>query len=399
MPQFGDNTKVTDDAWARLLQSLPASYTLWVDGSTYRAECNVSGGTDYSGTDACEVIQAAIDALSTSGGKIFFQPGTYVLEGVYPNNIRLASNIILEGAGYKTCFQGIVWGASELVRIEDKVNIIIKRIRFCETSAAKPADKASYTNGIGISGASSNIIIENCWCEDMGGAGITIQVNSAETTESIKIINNNVASCGRVSTLPFPGIFFAVAHASAVIQDVIIQNNEVWYNGTRGIFLNWQAGTMKQIEATHNYISENGKDIDLYPGIDEYPANAGLDYNTFKDNIVYDNWDPQIRATGTHTVVKDNTGYNPVGIITNPYPAATGNLTNLEAAQAYPTSEAVYTVVYTPKTVIVGGGTISAIDVNGLTTGLTSGVFHLGVGETIKVTHSVNPTINQVRAE
>ncbi len=47
----------------------------------------------------------------------------------------------------------------------------------------------------------------------------------------------------------------------------------------------------------------------------------------------------------------------------------------------------------------VGGGTISAIDINGVTTGLTSGVFHLDIGETISVTHTVNPTINQVRAE
>jgi polygalacturonase len=62
--------------WGRILESIPASYTIWKDGSTYRAECNIAGGTDYSGTDASTVIQAAIDALS-AGGKILIRKATY----------------------------------------------------------------------------------------------------------------------------------------------------------------------------------------------------------------------------------------------------------------------------------------------------------------------------------
>ena len=64
-------------AWVtRLLESIPASYTIWKDGSTYRAECLLKGGADYSGTDASTVIQSVIDVLS-NGGKITFKQGLY----------------------------------------------------------------------------------------------------------------------------------------------------------------------------------------------------------------------------------------------------------------------------------------------------------------------------------
>jgi len=53
----------------RLTSSIPTSYTVFKDGSTYYAECNLpGGGTPYSGTNASTVIQSAIDA--TTRGKI-----------------------------------------------------------------------------------------------------------------------------------------------------------------------------------------------------------------------------------------------------------------------------------------------------------------------------------------
>jgi len=53
----------------RLSGAIPSSYTVFKIGSTYYAECNVPGGTEYSGADASTVIQAAINA-SPSGGKV-----------------------------------------------------------------------------------------------------------------------------------------------------------------------------------------------------------------------------------------------------------------------------------------------------------------------------------------
>jgi len=78
MPQFSDGQKISEAlVWDRLIQSGPASYVIWKDGTQTKAECLLKGGTDYTtGTDAT-VMQAAIDALTT--GTILVKKATYSL--------------------------------------------------------------------------------------------------------------------------------------------------------------------------------------------------------------------------------------------------------------------------------------------------------------------------------
>jgi len=79
MPVFSDGQKISAAlAWDRMIQSVPASYMVWKDGSTYRAECLLKGGTDYSGTGAATVIQEAIDA-SPAGALIILKAAKYEL--------------------------------------------------------------------------------------------------------------------------------------------------------------------------------------------------------------------------------------------------------------------------------------------------------------------------------
>ena len=42
---------------------------------------------------------------------------------------------------------------------------------------------------------------------------------------------------------------------------------------------------------------------------------------------------------------------------------------------------------HSPKTIVVTGGDLSLITINGVDTGLIAGVFKLGIGETIAVTY------------
>jgi len=78
MPQFSDGQKISEAlVWDRLIQSGPASYVIWKDGTQTKAECLLKGGTDYTtGTDAT-VMQAAIDGLTT--GTILVKKATYSL--------------------------------------------------------------------------------------------------------------------------------------------------------------------------------------------------------------------------------------------------------------------------------------------------------------------------------
>jgi len=67
------------------------SYTIWKEGSNYFAK-NSNGEIEFSGTNASQVINNAINSL-TSGGKIFLRAGNYILD----TPIQLRSGITLEG--------------------------------------------------------------------------------------------------------------------------------------------------------------------------------------------------------------------------------------------------------------------------------------------------------------
>jgi hypothetical protein len=91
------------------------------------------------------------------------------------------------------------------------------------------------------------------------------------------------------------------------------------------------------------------------------------------------------------TTVVNNSGYNPLGTIANPWQPS-GALINSGGGSADPVSGRLYTVRQSPKTIIITGGTVSQIAIDGTPTGLAAGVFKLGIGETITVTYSATPT-------
>ena len=91
------------------------------------------------------------------------------------------------------------------------------------------------------------------------------------------------------------------------------------------------------------------------------------------------------------STVINNSGYNPVGIIANPW-RHSGDLTNDGGGSADPVSGRLYTVRQSPKTIIITGGVVTQIAIDGVPTSLSAGVFKLGIAETIAVTYSSLPT-------
>jgi len=129
-------------------------------------------------------------------------------------------------------------------------------------------------------------------------------------------------------------------------------------------------------------------------------AHASNHY-TIANNICFNNTTAAISdlGTGTDKRIIGNIGYNPVGVITNPFVASgAGNIGNASPAGgvAAPASGTVQTVITTPKTIIqTGGTTVSNTSINGTTVATTAGNywFKLGGGETYSVTYSGAPTI------
>jgi len=91
------------------------------------------------------------------------------------------------------------------------------------------------------------------------------------------------------------------------------------------------------------------------------------------------------------STVINNAGYNPVGTIALPWHPS-GALTNDGGGSANPVSGLLYTVRQSAKTIIITGGAGTHIAIDGTPTGLSTGVFKLGIGETITVTYSSTPT-------
>jgi len=107
-----------------------------------------------------------------------------------------------------------------------------------------------------------------------------------------------------------------------------------------------------------------------------------------------------VSLAGTGAVVVNNFGYNPVGSILNPWPTKDHNLTNsVSAGTAGPASGVTYRVSHSPKTIIITGGDVTQIAVNGMALGATAGVYKLGVGETIAVTYGTLTPNTRVFAE
>jgi len=101
-----------------------ASYVVFKVGVTYYAKNGSTGAIDFSGTDAAAVIQDALGALPTAGGKLFIKAGSY------PINTMISikkDNVVLEGEGIFTKLVGAAkdmdtierWGVRSNVQIRD----------------------------------------------------------------------------------------------------------------------------------------------------------------------------------------------------------------------------------------------------------------------------------------
>lgn len=289
MPVYPTGTKVTQPQWERLIGATPTSYTVFKKDSRYYAECNIPGGTDYSGTDPTTVIQAAIDA----GGKIFIKAATYTL----PSKISLKDNVVLQGESWNTIFT-VSGGYTDYRIIEipsgcdnavvanlkivgggvDANGITVDAGGVCENNAIIRCwvDNASHTAGICVAGTNTlvrdclvtniassvsssaciwvtsrlafNVKIEDCTAKDSDVAGLVLDDRPRNTT----IINfkaKNVRSGIAVSSpVAEPRIHYTKIINPTVIEswrgiqvtysrDVLILGGTILCNGYNGIYL------------------------------------------------------------------------------------------------------------------------------------------------------------------
>lgn len=195
-------------AWKRLLQSIPANYTIWTDGATYYAECNVVGGTDYDDPDAKTVIAAAINA--TTQGKIVFR-GELTLAGTSPLiSVSSKSNIALCGPAKLTVEDGSI-GSVNIIHLPDCINVSV-------------TDLEVDGNAGNVTGDWSGIFFEDSercsardnYLHDIDGSRHNLRVVNSK---HMKVLGNTIADClGK-------GIDVWAYGATGGMNDILVEGN------------------------------------------------------------------------------------------------------------------------------------------------------------------------------
>ena len=168
-----------------------------------------------------------------------------------------------------------------------------------------------------------------------------------------------------------PGIWLEeVEHC--VIKGNMVYDNLVTEHGEGGITLYGDVDYCL-IEGNKCFDTQDPK-TQKY-GIDIFAATC--DANLILGNDVRNNLTAGIHDAGTGTIIRNNPGYNPVGI----------------ASIVVGESPFTHTAGASPETVYVSGGTVQSITKGGNNFGLTAGVFELEPYESIVVTYTVAPTM------
>jgi len=179
------------------------SYIVWTDGKNIYARNCTTGKIDFSGTDASDVIQSAINSMVNSGGgRIFVKAGTYTLTRA----IRLYSNMMIEGEGALTLF---------------------KIANVVESQIASPA--SSGQNTVTVSDASKFKVGQQVFIGTKSTTSSNWEINriagiSGNTITLVQPLRNNYSTTDTVYTA-FHGIE-AYNSQYVVIKDIAIDGNK-----------------------------------------------------------------------------------------------------------------------------------------------------------------------------
>ena len=289
--------KLSQSRLRRLSETIPSTYTIWKDGSTYRAETNMSGGTDYNGTNASIVIQAAIDTLTTTGGLIFLKEGHYsistALNMLSDVTVKGATNgaTVLEATGSVTIFKNKNQASGDTftdfdIQLDDmtlNADSGDHGVHFVNVQGFK-LERIIFKGG-----GSTHRAVELDGCE-MGeingcqtvGSGIAVLCPSPKTPRASIIISDNELGGG--AACDHPGLLVDRAYR------IIASNNMINYHGLSSelIFQNSANG----IIISGNHIFDGG-----YHGI-------SIDGCRFIQIIGNDIIDNSQNALGTYDGVK-----------------------------------------------------------------------------------------------
>lgn len=392
-------------------------------------------GVGDGSTDNTSAIQAAIDRLGATGGLVLFGPGVFI-----SGTLTLPSNVVLEGAGYSATTLKLKTGTNASLIVSTDFFSLTGTDdsggthSFGVRNMSIDGNKANNTFGFGIQVYGYDFILENLRVHDCKQDGIytewsgtTFTAPSPDSMEA-SMINVKTHDCGNngvtwngphdslwLNCLSFGNTnhgFHVKGTAALLAVNCHSWNagNICWYLEGEAALINCVgegsggAASQPQVFVGANdcqfiggsyYASGTGK-IGFTIGDGDHTLISGTVINTKILNCttaaVYLNQDngdntfagqlynsPALGGTTNRTSRYDlRSSVNRGGSITTPsVPATTVAQVNTQGVDA---------------TVYITGGTVTAIVVDGVTLGLTSGSVRVPCGNYIAITYSVTPT-------
>lgn len=163
MPQYPDGTEINEAEWNRLIGSIPSSCTVFKIGTTYYAEANFYGGTDYNNPVFSTLMN---NNILTGTGKFCLGKGTYTVTATLAPT---SGSFELGGAGRENTILKLGVNA-HLLQLDSIDDITIRDLSFDGT-------KATYDSSVwsGITGGTvNNVLVENCDFYNFKGKGVYI---------------------------------------------------------------------------------------------------------------------------------------------------------------------------------------------------------------------------------
>jgi len=275
-------------------QHVPSNFTV-----------NADGTSDYKD------IQSAIDALPSTGGKIFIKAGTYEID----STLTIPSNTSLEGVGYSSHIKLADGTNDPLIENDDQAGgnnyMDISNLRIDGNYAN---NTSSFNYGIYFRNV-DNSRIEHVWVHDCSknGAGIFFDSCEYNILSSLHSYDHALASSG---------IYLTTSSNYNILDGCQSYNNGGWgvrvvgsdynvisdctldYNDYSGIRLN--NGDFYTING--NIIRRNKRHgIELYDRSDHNVCNGNIVVNNSRDNA----------NTYSGIAITSNIGYSTYNTITN----------------------------------------------------------------------------------
>lgn len=224
------------------------------------------------GADDDRIIQAAIETLPASGGRIQLSEGTFRLSG----QIRInRHNVTVGGRGWSTKLLPTAFSSHLMYVGEGGDNcvlesfsldgcrtefpdvqhfaLLVSRASNCRMSHLKIHD----TPGSAIYALNADFVtVEHCWTRDNGQSGITLSADGTDLTGARVLYNTstNNGLNGRIPNGDLMGVQIegSVANGTHVV-DVLVHGNILDGNEGSGLFVL----SAKRITATSNVVSRN----------------------------------------------------------------------------------------------------------------------------------------------